>query len=578
MAIGHQSFYQSQLTSDISDTDLIIPLDEVPIPSEGFLVIESTVEAKREIIYYTSKDGTSVTVPSGAGNGRGYDGTTAVSHLQGADVIMAPVGVMFEELGDISVNSITINSTASTEGWSPLGATPDTVTANGNRSYSMVFNSNDLTNTISPGMRLKATRTVTAPTQCADLESSSSQYFNKTSPVGMTFTDDFVVSAWIKLESYADMRIASRYNGTSGWTFGLTSSGQVVMVGYNAGAANLSVVTSSQSVPLNKWVHVAAQLDMSTFTATTTTSYTMIDGVNVPASVSRGGTNPTTLVQAGNLEIGGQNGGLLPFDGKIAQVAIYSAKVTQANVLATMAQGLTGSETSLISAYSLSNSLTDLNTGNANNLTAQNSAVATATDTPFAGGSVGTTEYGIVTAATFSTNTTLTVQVPEGYAIPTTGGVSAVSYSISKIPYGFPIQKSKWFVESWNLADVNNGAATANQYYNVASFQLSVPIGSWTLYGSISIQVSSASSNPKQALATIHTSAGNSTDIEARGHTNSNASLETGGSIVITKDVELTTMTTHYVNIGCGTSAATALYLLGSTRSASIIRATPSYL
>jgi len=519
MAIGHQSFYQSQLTSDISDTDLIIPLDEVPIPSEGFLVIESTVEAKREIIYYTSKDGTSVTVPSGAGNGRGYDGTTAVSHLQGADVIMAPVGVMFEELGDISVNSITIGSTASTEGWAPLGATPNTITANGNRSYSMVFNSNDLTDTLSPGMRLKATRTVTAPTQCADLELSSSQYFNKTSPAGMTFTDDFVVSAWIKVESYADMRIASRYNGTSGWTFGLTSSGQVVMVGYNAGAANLSVVTSSQSVPLNKWVHVAAQLDMSTFIATTTTSYTMIDGVNVPASVSRGGTNPTALVQAGNLEIGGQNGGLLPFDGKIAQVAIYSAKVTQANVLATISQGLTGSETSLISAYSLSNSLTDLNTGNANNLTAQNSAVATATDTPFAGGSVGTTEYGIVTAATFSTNTTLTVQVPEGYALPTTGGVSAVSYSINKIPYGFPSQENKWFLEVRGL----NGT----QAYSVGDvlYKINTPIGKWkAIYAQPLITFGNASHSVRSSVG-FSTSSTNYIE----SYCGANVQLTTGG-------------------------------------------------
>jgi len=76
-------------------------------------------------------------------------------------------------------------------GWVDLLSTPNTITALGNRSYSMVFNSNDLTDTLSPGMRLKATRTVTAPTQCADLEASSSQYFTKATPSGMTFTDDF---------------------------------------------------------------------------------------------------------------------------------------------------------------------------------------------------------------------------------------------------------------------------------------------------------------------------------------------------------------------------------------------------
>lgn len=97
--IGYQSFFQAQLTAGISDTDTNIPLDNVPTPSEGFLVIEPNTSA-REIIYYTSKDSSSVTVPSGLGNGRGYDGTTASAHLQNADVIMAPVAAMFETLQD----------------------------------------------------------------------------------------------------------------------------------------------------------------------------------------------------------------------------------------------------------------------------------------------------------------------------------------------------------------------------------------------------------------------------------------------------------------------------------------------
>ena len=68
MSVGYQSFYQAQLTAGISDTDLTIPLDVAPSPSEGFLVIESTVTDKREIIYYTSKTPTSVTCPA---DGRG---------------------------------------------------------------------------------------------------------------------------------------------------------------------------------------------------------------------------------------------------------------------------------------------------------------------------------------------------------------------------------------------------------------------------------------------------------------------------------------------------------------------------
>lgn len=330
-----------------------------------------------------------------------------------------------------------VGITSRFDGWVTGLTAPSTVTALGNRFYNLTVASTDYTDRLSPGMKLRLTRTVTAPTQCADLEASSSHYFRDTSVSGMTFTDDFVVSAWIKLESYSTCMIASRYNGTSGWEFFINANGQVTLQGKNAGAANYSYVASYASVPLNKWVHVAAQLDMSAFTATTTTSYVMIDGLDVPANVARGGTNPTALVQAGNLEIGASNGANF-FDGKLAQVAVYSAKVTQANVLATMSQGLSGSETSLISAYSLSNSINDLNTGTANNLTAMNSAVATDTDTPFAGGATGTTEYAEITNVSFSTDTTIGVRVSEYGMIPTTGGVSAMAYSTQEKPFGCP--------------------------------------------------------------------------------------------------------------------------------------------
>lgn len=356
--------------------------------------------------------------------------------------------------------NLTVSGTATSEGWSPLGDVPDTVTANGNRNYDLVFNGVDHTSTLSPGMKLQLTRTVAAPTQCTDLEASSSQYYSKSSPNGMTFTDDFTVSAWIKLESYPTQgSITGRYNGTSGWNFYINSAGQVVLGGNNGGSSNFSAVTSYASLPLNKWVHVAAQLDMSTFTATTTTSYVMFDGVDVAASVARGGTNPTALVQAGNLGVGSINATNF-FDGKIAQVAIYSAKVPQATIKASMNQTLSGSETSLISAYSFNNSINDLS-ANANNLTAQGSAVATDTDSPFANSSAtvtaGTLEYAEINSVSFSTNTTVNVRVPDTCQIPTSGGISAVSYSTQSNPYGLP-----YFSKVIGYAQLSSTSATSS--------------------------------------------------------------------------------------------------------------------
>lgn len=451
--------------------------------------------------------------------------------------------------------SVAVSSNSTDSGWINLGATPDTITANGNRSYDLVFNSTDLTDTVSPGMRLKMTRATTAPIQCADLESSSTNYFNKTSPSGTTFTDDFVCSAWIKLESRVEGTIISRYNGTSGWVFKILSDGRVQLVGYNASSANYSYVISYQAIPLDKWVHVAAQLDMSTFTATTTTSYIMVDGVDVPAAVTRAGTNPTALVQAGNLEVGSYNGGTAPFDGKLAQVAYYSAKVTQATIKASIDRTLTGSETSLVSAYSLNNTINDLS-ATANNLTAQNSAVATSTDSPFAGGNVneftdGTVEMGIITKAAFSTNTTLTVQVPEGYAIPTTGGLSAVSYSTHRSPYGFPSGRDKWSIGQFFTTSAGNVTNTSVAQYT--GHILLVPVGSWTLRPKVtSLCVSNAAGGTSIFSLSASTSVIDDPNMSVSVTTAVGSQIFTNTSVP-QKTVLLTSATNYYiVNIGSG--------------------------
>jgi len=396
-----------------------------------------------------------------------------------ADSVTAPTGTITA----LTVTTLTVGSQTPSADWTASTA-PNTVTYNGNHSYDLVFNGTDLTGSLNPGTRFSTTRTVAAPTQCTSLNGTT-QYFNKTSPAGMTFTDDFAAGAWVKLTSYANGTIMSRYNGTSGWILDIISTGQIVFRGYNASNANQSNVTSYQSVPLNRWVHIAAQLDMSAFTATPTTSYIMLDGVDIPAQALRSGTNPTALIQAGNLEVGSQNGGTVPFAGKISQAFVASAKITQSNVRTLISQGLTASlisTHSIVSAYSFDNSINDLNTTNANNLTANGSAVATNADSPFglqASGLVSSTlDYGIVQAATFATNTTVTVQVPEGNTIPTSGGVTATRYSSAKAPYGFPSNKTKWLISTKHPGGATSSNATYGTFLS-SSFLLTVPIGGW---------------------------------------------------------------------------------------------------
>lgn len=397
--------------------------------------------------------------------------------------------------------------------WYDLNDAPDSVVYNGNRSYNLFYTGVNLTSLISRGMRLRLTRTVAAPTQCTTLNGSSN-YWNKTSPAGMTFTDDPMLMAHIKLTAYSttDQVIASRYNGTSGWElFIVGGTGQLALRGYNAGAGNLSQVVSVQSVPLNKWTHVAIQLDMSSFTVSTSTSYVMFDGTIVGATVARTGSSPTALIQAGNLEIGSSNGGTKLFAGKIAQLAIFNTKVSFATTRGYFSQAFIGSETSLISAYSFSGTSNDLNTGNANNLTSQGSASANFNDAPFGNQSnplnfpvLANTDYAVVTLCAYGGDTSIAVQVPEGCTIPTTGGLSGSAYSSVARPLNMPTEPAKYNIEAIFRASSGNisiGAITT--WYAATDYKLDVPAGPWELEHEGTYQFSSTIAGNRVGYVTL---------------------------------------------------------------------------
>jgi hypothetical protein len=489
-------------------------------------------------------------------------------------------------LDDVVIGgNLTIAGNTDAAGWSPLGATPNTVTYNGNGSYSLVFTTTDLTSTVSNGMRLKTTRTVSAPTQCTSLNGTT-QYYSKSSPAGMTFTDDFVVGGWYKPSVYAAATgvMASRYNGTSGWQLIYEATGQITLAGYNAGSANFSYIRTYQSIPLSKWTHVAAQLDMSTFTATTTTSYIMINGVDVPCSVGRAGTNPIALVQAGNLEIGSGSGGLLPFPGKIAQTFIFNAKVTQATMRGYISQTLSGSETSLISAYSFNNSINDLS-ANANNLSANGSAVATNADSPFTQDDTntptGTTDVAILMKKTFSTDTTLVVQVAEGCTIPTSGGVSSMSYSVDKAPYGFPARDSRWAVETIFKSPLSKSSPSASTWYNLtgtSTGDIMMPIGAWRLSLRGTIQGVKAA-NAVDVLIALSSGASSASNDLLIANFETGSSPATGYANVSDAFNITAGATGYYLNIATTYASVTTLQtVITSLRGALILRADNAYV
>lgn len=538
MAVGYQTFYTAQLTSAISDTELTIPLDIVPTPDEGFLVLESTIINKREVIYYTSKTINSVVCPSG---GRGYDGTTAVSHLQGATVIMAPVGAMFEELRQ--------QFTTTPQGWTTMAQAVNTVTHNGNRSYDVAFASS-ITSTLSEGMRLQFTKTVAGNGYMGGAFNGSSHYFTKTTPSGTlgTVTNNFTIEAVVQPTSYQNGTIAARADaaGNNAITLKINASGRVECAVQNGGAANYRIVATYQSLPLNKKTHVAAS-----WTGGTVVTY--FDGVSVPVgAATTGGTAPTTAGTGGDFSIGRKGAGSAEyFPGYISNVAVFDAVLSAATIRQHATIKLLGNEPNCIGAWSLDNTANDQSSAG-NNLTATGGVGFTAM-TPHGqlGNGVETTKsVGLVMNVSGST---ATVQVPEGCTIPTTGGITSVAYSTQANPYGWVSDKGRWEVQNMTQAHLAQDPV-AGTVYNLDSIKLAIPIGSWLACYKGSIYTVRNAGSTATSLTSISTSASSFTDPDFNFYHR----MTSGGAG--TQELQSQVYTNGYLNLG----SITDYYLVAS--------------
>lgn len=487
--------YVNNLSSSISSGAATVPVNSATEYDDGDTVVLIVDPGTTDEAVFT---GTKASAPERFVNCVWTEGNTGVGHSGGAVVTdyvsathqsMVTKGIKVHANDDGTLKTTAVQaalniSVAVPSDYTSLAQTATTVLYNGNRSYDLTFPLVNYTDRLSPGMRLRTVRSAAAPNQSASLNGTS-QYFSKTSPAGTWSTSTFSMIAHIKTSAYGGTQaIVARADAAAnnGFEWRILPSGQVEIKVWNAGNANFRAVTSYQSVPLNKWTHLGMSWSSGTVIL-------YIDGVVVPSAATTGGTAPTTTVATGTLTIGSFSSGSTDFfSGKISQVGIFSAAITEATIRGYISQGLAGTETSLISAYSLSNSLVDLKAATANNLTANGGATTTNADSPFGGqadGTISTTvDYGIIQKVSFSTNTTVTVQVPEGCAIPTSGGVASISYSQFKAPYGFPGQKDKWTISYLDKLG-HAGGTVIGTIYNPDGIHLNVPVGPWQIYYSM---------------------------------------------------------------------------------------------
>lgn len=161
-SLGVQNWYADTLSQACGAGDTTINVNNVPSPSEGYLIIDPNNISTREVIHYTSKGSGTVILP-GTGD-RGLDGTTAQAHAQGTAVVMNYTSSHYTALqsgnalkaqaisptqlntGALSAVVLTSETTSSTS-YADLATTTDTVTVTiGSNGLALVIISSDMVN------------------------------------------------------------------------------------------------------------------------------------------------------------------------------------------------------------------------------------------------------------------------------------------------------------------------------------------------------------------------------------------------------------------------------------------------
>lgn len=190
--------------------------------------------------------------------------------------------------------------------------------------------------------------------------------------------------------------------------------------------------------------------------------------------------------------------------------------------------------------------------------------------------STGGTKYGIITKVN---TTTLQVFLGTDYTLNNETVTSPV-YSGLKNPVGFNTSPNKWKLEFRDTTNVSQAGAVSGTWYNLGSYSLQIPAGSWKLEVAGQYYFDLAGSGDREAGFGLSTSASSVSDIDLVHYqrvANLNSNIYNKGIISRRKTVDISSNTTYYM-IASPRSGNVTTLLFESGSSASIIRAVCAYL
>lgn len=130
-----------------------------------------------------------------------------------------------------------------------------------------------------------------------------------------------------------------------------------------------------------------------------------------------------------------------------------------------------------------------------------------------------TDKFFIVTAISFSTNTTMTLYGGTDYDVADTGvtAITAFYYSPYKAPLSFPMSPAKWTHRLDDASNRSQASPTNGTWYNMGSLSIDIPIGVWDITFTVTL-ASVKNGAWHDVRASLSTGASSQSDVEFTVH------------------------------------------------------------
>ena len=191
--------------------------------------------------------------------------------------------------------------------------------------------------------------------------------------------------------------------------------------------------------------------------------------------------------------------------------------------------------------------------------------------------STGGTKHFILTDISFSgSSTTVTVYGGTDYDLENER-ISNPYYSIMKAPFGFPLSPIKWTEEASDTTLRSQATPVQNTWYNLGSFNLSIPIGIWKIYYMVVALSQDTTATNWSVFATLSTANNSESDVDLTCYQLFGNNINAGSPYYREKYLDLSAKTTYYLNTKTGSVTLDTLFNRNS-QSKAFIRAVCTYL